>query len=223
MQSNFAHQQKSQSDCRFLHHSLDRFFTPTLSLVIKQRNPHIRMGWLLLEKLFLLFLWVSPALLIFLILSNLGTEIKQMRQSLDRLDNVVRASDPASTETITITTTIFSSLPSTTMEMDDIKTPFTTNAPITSSIDPTPSPSNLSTGDQSRTDIPAFTSNPTPPSSLPPDEISLITIPPFLFEWSNLRTNLPPAARKTVDKVLGSLGTVWQIFRKAYHYPLDPP
>lgn len=194
------------------------------------------MGWLSLGKFFLLFLWISPAVLVSLLLINLGTEIKYMRQSLDRF-NVVRGSDhgelPApSTETMFITTTILSSSPSTAMETDDVNSqttiaPFTSSVSImtTASIDPTPSTSSLRTGDQSQTQTVTvtFTSIPTPSSSPRLSENSLIPIPALPFEWSKIQIDLPPAARKTVDRVVGGLGIVWQMFRKAYHYPLDPP
>jgi hypothetical protein len=29
--------------------------------------------------------------------------------------------------------------------------------------------------------------------------------------------------RATFDKVMETLETIWEIFRKVYHYPLDPP
>ena len=189
------------------------------------------MGWLSLGKLSLLFLWIFPAVLVSVLLINLGTEFKHMRQSLDRF--VVRGFDhdmssAPSIETIFITTTVFSPSPSATIHADNVNSQ-TTTVSLTSSVsiiaaastDPTPSTS--STGDRSQTDTTTLASTPTPTSSPRLSENSLIPIPALAFEWSKVRIDFPPAARKTVDRVLGSLGIVWQVFRKAYHYPLDPP
>ena len=230
LQSNFAHQQKFPDRYRLLHYSLDEFFTPTLSLTIERYSSRIRMGWLSLGKLLLLFLWIFPAVLVSILLINLGTEFKHMRQSLDRF--VVRGFDhdkiPApSTETIFITTTVFPP-PSATIDAGHVNSQTTTASFISSvsvipavSTDPTPSTS--STGDRSETDTTTLISMPTPISSPRLSDNSLIPTPALAFEWSKIRIDFPPAARKSVDRVLGSLGIVWQMFRKAYHYPLDPP
>jgi len=34
---------------------------------------------------------------------------------------------------------------------------------------------------------------------------------------------LYPAAKKAIDTMVDGLGIVWQVFRRVYHYPLDPP
>ncbi|KAH0830735.1 hypothetical protein J3R83DRAFT_2214 [Lanmaoa asiatica] len=233
LRSNLAHQQKSPEGYRLLHYSLDRFFTPTLSLAVRRYSSGIRMGWLSLGKLFLLFLWIFPAVLVLMFLVNLGTEFKHMRQSLDRLD--VHSFDHGkilspSIETIFITTTILPPSPSAAIEADNVNSQ-TTTASFTSTVsivtavttDPTPSTSSQCTGDRSQTDTTTFISIPTPSSSPRLSENSLIPLPTLPFEWSKIRVDFPPTARKTVDRVIGGLGIVWQLFRKAYHYPLDPP
>jgi hypothetical protein len=231
LQSNFAHQQKSPDRYRLLHYSLDQFFTPTLSLTIEQYNSRIRMGWLSLGKLLLLFLWIFPIVLVSILLINLGTEFKHMRQSLDHF--VVRGFDhdeiPApSTETIFITTTVFPPSPSATIDADNVNSQ-TTTALFTSSMSIIPAasiglmPSTPSTGDRSQTDTTTLISIPTPISSPRLSENSLVPVSALTFEWSKIRIDFPPAARESVDRVLESLGIVWQMFRKAYHYPLDPP
>ncbi|KAG8217685.1 hypothetical protein J3R82DRAFT_5838 [Butyriboletus roseoflavus] len=234
LRSNFAHQQKSREGYRLLHYSLDRFFTPTLSLDVERYSSRFRMRWLSLGKIFLSFLWIFPAFLVLRLLLNLGTELEHVRQSLDRFD-VVHSFDhgksPApSVETIFITTTILlppSSVATEASSMDGQTTiaSFTSRVPIitTASTDPTPSASSLRASDRSQIDTTIFTSTPTPSPSPRLSENALISIPAFPFEWSNIRINIPPSARKTVDRVLEGLGIVWQIFRKAYHYPLDPP
>lgn len=192
------------------------------------------MGWLSLGKLFLILLWISLAVLVSVLLINLGTEIKHMRQSLDRIDAIRdsnRGEIPApSTETIFITTTILLPSPSTAIDNDNVNSQtttasFTSSMTImtTTSVDPTIS--SLRTGDRSQAETvtATFTSIPTLSSAPRPSENSLVPISARPFEWSKIRIDLPPAARKAVDRVLGGLGVVWQIFRRAYHYPLDPP
>lgn len=190
------------------------------------------MGCLSLGKL--VFLWGFPAVLILMFLINLGTDVKYMQRSLDHL-NAVRNLDRdkipvVSTETVFITTTILVPSPSTAIEADDATNRMATtlSASIvsvisTTSPDPTPSTSNSRTDDRSQTDTTMFPSIPTPSPSPSLNENSLIPIPAFPIEWSNIRIDFPPAARETLDKVLGGLSLVWEVFRKAYHYPLDPP
>lgn len=230
LQSNFAHQQKSPTGYRLLHYSLDHFFTPTLSITVEGIGSCVRMGWLSLGKLFLFFLWIFPAILVPMLLINLGTEFKHMRQSLDHFAG--RDHDPAkipvpSTETIFITTTVFPPLPGASIATNDVKsqtiiTSFTSSVSIITATS-TPSILTLCTDDQSQTDPATFTSTPTPSSSSRLSENSLASVPALPFEWSKIRIELPPAAQKTVDRVLEGLGIVWEVFRKAYHYPLDPP
>jgi len=233
LESNFAHQQKSPGGYKLLHYSLDQFFTPTLSLIIEQHSSRIRIGWLSLGKLSLLFLWIFPTILVSNLLVNLGTEFKHMRQSLDHfaVSDFDHGKVPApSTETIFVTTTVFPPPPSATIDTDNVNNQSTTT-PFTPSVsnntpaptEPAPTMSSLLTSDRSQTDSTTFTSIPTPSSPSRLSENSLISIPVLPFEWSKIRVDFPPAARETVDKVLGGLGVVWQIFRKAYHYPLDPP
>ncbi|KAG6376312.1 hypothetical protein JVT61DRAFT_2291 [Boletus reticuloceps] len=135
LQSNFAHEQKSLDGYRLLHYSLDQFFTPTLSLTVERSSSRIRMGWLSLGKLLLLFLWIFPAVLVAMLLFNLGTEFKHMRHSLDRF--VTREFDhgeiPAPlTETIYITTTVLPPSPSIVIDAENVNSHSTT-ASFTSS------------------------------------------------------------------------------------------
>jgi hypothetical protein len=63
---------------------------------------------------------------------------------------------------------------------------------------------------------------PAPTPSSPPDETSLSLIDVLPFPWP-LKLDLPPVAQQTVDNVLEGFGVIWQVFRRVYHYPLDPP
>ncbi|KAG9318649.1 hypothetical protein JVU11DRAFT_742 [Chiua virens] len=228
--SNFAHQQKSPDGYKLLHHSLDQFFTPTLSLANDRAGYRGWMGWLSLGKILLFFLGIFPAVLALMLVNNLGTEIKYMRRDLDRFD--VRSSDHSiptpSTETMFVTTTIYSPSPSATAEANNASnqialTSFTSTETVPST-EQTPSSAVLHDSNRSQIDSTTFTSIPTPSSSPRLSENSLtIQIPALPFDWTKFQLDLPPAARETVDRVLEGLGMVWQIFRKAYHYPLDPP
>ena len=235
LQSNFVHQQKSPDGYRLLHYSLDHFFTPTLSLTLERHSHRIPMGWSL-GNLLLLLLWIFPAVLTSVLLVNLGTEFKHMRQSVDRL--AVRDFDPPEIpaplmETIFVTTTVFSPSPSVATEVDNVSTQTTTplftssvsiiTAASTAAATTTRSTSTLSTSDQTQIDMASFTSTPTPSTSPLFSENSLLPVSALPFEWSKFWIEYSPVARKTVDRILEGLGIVWQTFRKVYHYPLDPP
>ncbi|KII88137.1 hypothetical protein PLICRDRAFT_91911 [Plicaturopsis crispa FD-325 SS-3] len=68
---------------------------------------------------------------------------------------------------------------------------------------------------------PAPTPTPSPAFQMPN---SLLPIHDFPFPWP-LHFKLPDlkVPRVSVDAVLNGVGLVWQVFRKVYHYPLDPP
>ncbi|KDR81746.1 hypothetical protein GALMADRAFT_276442 [Galerina marginata CBS 339.88] len=42
----------------------------------------------------------------------------------------------------------------------------------------------------------------------------------FTFTWSDEHAD---ALKRALEKVMGTMEVVWNIFRKVYHYPLDPP
>ncbi|KAG1754338.1 hypothetical protein EDB19DRAFT_1823678 [Suillus lakei] len=178
----------------------------------------------------------APSLLVLMVLLNLGAEFRHMRHSLDQRtpldDQDWHNNHPrASIETVFITTTIYapphakpsvgyttaSTTPSTsystpTSVMEGSSAHTALRPPVS------PPPSRISSG----TTTEKVTSAPTPTPASPPDGDSLSLIDVLPFSWP-LKLDLPPVAQQTVDTVLEGFGVIWQVFRRVYHYPLDPP
>lgn len=182
--------------------------------------PQLGRGFLLL------FFGLLPLFLVSTLLANLGSEFKELRHSLDQVvasRNLEQNQFPRPvTETVVVTTSVFTSPPS--LPMGD-----------TSSILPS----------STLTDIPSYpplsdlkSPSPTPPSLEQPaatdpaghadssssvasgDSLFIVTGLPF--EWT-IPVDLIPVAQKGWNKIAGGLGVAWEAFRKIYHYPLDPP
>lgn len=234
LRSNLAYQHASQQGSKLVHYILEEMFIPTLSLRIQPHVHHFHMTVRYLGKLLQFVIWIAPALLVLMVLLNLGAEFRHMRHTLDRrmpLDDPVWPDHhpPASIETVFVTTTVYapphatpsggyttaSTTPSTSfatpmsvMEGSSAHTAF--RLPVS------PPPSHMSSGTATEK------GTPTPTPSSPPDENSLSLIDILPFSWP-LKLDLPPIAQQTVDTVLEGFGVVWQVFRRVYHYPLDPP
>ncbi|KAG1778480.1 hypothetical protein EV702DRAFT_1044377 [Suillus placidus] len=234
LRSNLAYQHASQQGSRLVHYILEEMFTPTLSLRTQPHVHRFHISVRFLGKLLQFLIWTVPALLVLMVLLNLGAELRHMRHSLEQRtpldDPVWRVHHPqASIETVFITTTIYappyvkpsvdyitaSTTPSTSyltsvsvMEGSSAHTAF--HPPVS------PPPSRISSGTATEKVTPA----PTPSS--PPDENSLSLIDVLPFSWP-LKLDLPPVAQQTADAVLEGFSMIWQVFRRVYHYPLDPP
>jgi len=170
----------------------------------------------------------STILTIVLLLCLIGlfSEIRQMKRSLEACSTAMASSWDESLEPITVTTTVhtssytkwwFGETTSTTPSSVTPATPYG-SANIWS---PQTSPAYLS-------DVSIRAATLTTPvgielsSSSRPESTELI---PYV-DWHFLSLadlKLHPAARFAVDKVMDGLGVVWQVLRKAYHYPLEPP
>lgn len=224
LRSNLAHQQASQQGHRLVHFILEEMFSPTLSLKIQ---PRVSTTIWLLRKIFQFMLWTTPALLVLMILLNLGTEFRQIRYSLDRCtplhDSQWHDRPQASMETAFVTTTIYAP-PHTKPSFSHtvISTTASTSSLVPTSVMETrssvyaasPPPSS-----PSRTVI-EETATLTPTSSA--DETSLSLIDMLPFPW-DLQLDLPPVAQHTIETVLEGFAIIWQVCRRVYHYPLDPP
>ncbi|KAG0697016.1 hypothetical protein DFH29DRAFT_984439 [Suillus ampliporus] len=238
LRSNLAHQQVSQQGSRLLHYISEEMFTPTLSLKIQPRVSRFHISLRFLVKLFQFMIWTTPALLVLMVLLNLGAEFRHMRYSLDQRtplrDPTWHDRPQVSVETVFITTTIYapaqtepsvgyttvsttpstsSSTPTSVMEASS-----SAHTAVRSSVSPPPSRRASETVTEKVMPVPA----PTPTPTVPPDENSISLIYTHLFSWP-LKLDLPPVAQQTVDTLLEGFAVVWQVFRRVYHYPLDPP
>ncbi|KAH7911405.1 hypothetical protein BJ138DRAFT_1063131 [Hygrophoropsis aurantiaca] len=237
LRTNIAHRQLSPTQgYKLLHFSLEEFFCPTLSFHVRPIASKFHMGTEVLWKILQSLVWVTPAVLVLMLLSNLGAEFRQMRHSLDQC-TILLTSDwedlpqPPTIETVlvTTTTTIFSpSTPNSKPQLRETASEALTSmmSASTSTEISSSSPSLTSYGLSGTpvTVTPSETSS-TSPSSQPSDDnwiSSLSLFGALPFPWP-LQIEIPPGARKTIETVVEGFGIVWQVFRKVYHYPLDPP
>jgi hypothetical protein len=147
---------------------------------------------------------ITPILicLIFLFsLLSIGAELRQIKRSLNgrstSLDSEWNNQDVS--DTVTVTSTILTDGHSQWWfggSPNILATPETTSTP-------------------SRFSYPSATPTPTS-SSLHGETDALLPISSFSFSWP-LQFDFP------LDTILRGLGTVWQVLRRVYHYPLDPP
>ena len=111
---------------------------------------------------------------------------------------------------------------------------------MSSTSDPSPSPSTPTDNppiiSQVTTPLPEWTSLPTPTSSAWHGTEDALTDEPsksisenygviplydmFAFSWSEQHKYV---LKQVLEKVIDTVEVVWNIFRKVYHYPLDPP
>lgn len=234
LRSNLAYQRTSQQGSRLVHYILEEMFTPTLFLRAQPHVHRFHTSIRFLGKLLQFLIWTAPAILVLMVLLNLGAEFRHMRHSLDRRtphdDLVWRDHHPqASIETVFVTTTIYA--PPHAKPSVGYNTASTTPSPSCSTLTSVMDSSSAHTAFQSPVSPPPshilsgiatekVTSAPTP--SLSPDDDSLSLIDVLPFPWP-LKLDLPPIAQQTVDTVLEGFGVIWHVFRRVYHYPLDPP
>ncbi|KAG2157513.1 hypothetical protein DEU56DRAFT_23610 [Suillus clintonianus] len=237
IRSNLAHQHASKQGSRLVHYILEEMFTPTLSLKAQPHVHRFHISGRFLGRLLQFLIWTAPALLVLMVLLNLGAEFRHMRHSLDRRtplgDPDRHNHPPVSIETVFIATTIYapphakpsvgyttaSTTPSTSYSIPPaVMEGSRAHTALSSLVSPPPSP--LSSGTATEKMSPSLTPTPTPTSTSDENSLSLIDVLPFTWP---LKMDLPPVAQQTVDTVLEGLGVVWQVFRRVYHYPLDPP
>lgn len=203
-----------------LHYSLEEFFCPRLTLILRSDTPKAHTGYA--PSSLVLLMALLPIALLLLFLTNVGSELRQMKQAFDSFATR-RSFDwqqfpPPVTETMFVTTTVFTSSQSlNTSPTYSTCTPLVTQIHSTSELVP-----RLRPPEQTAPTKVAEPPRLTPESSFTySEENSLLPISTFSFEWS-FPSDLIPTAQRSWHKFVGGLGVVWQVFRKVYHYPLDP-
>ncbi|KAL4077231.1 hypothetical protein V8B97DRAFT_1940399 [Scleroderma yunnanense] len=221
--TNFAHQQQR----RMLHYSLEEFFCPKLALILRSDSPRVHMGYM--RNAFILSLGLLPVVLLLILLTNVGSEFRQMRHAFDLFvtrRNLDWEQFPAPvTETVFVTTTVYTSSRSVYLSptLTSILSTSTSLAPPNHSSSRSSSVSSSRPLEQitptTTTELPQFATESSYP---PPREDSLLPISALPFDWT-LPPDFIPTAQRSWHKLVGGLGVVWQVMRKVYHYPLDPP
>jgi len=218
LQSNFAHQHSTATGSKLLNYSMEQFFYPHLSLTVRSR-AWTQKSWTRFSPIIL----ATWALVIasLLAMHRLGNEIQRMGRIMENYSAIVGAGWNDVPEPVTITTMAYTTTGTKRWFAED-PTPssdsFTPTVPISTSPIPT---------DTQKTSAPSpietHTNHETDASSLPPESMSaaeryaLLPIQHILtFSWP------VHDFHSTVEKVMQTIDKVWQMFRKVYHYPLDP-
>lgn len=233
LRSNLAHQHHQLNGHKLLHFSLEELFHPRLSLAVfpvPQAYATSSDRRLLSRLLHFVARSFPAGLLLVLVLCcyfSLGSELRQMRRSLETCTADINSVWESPVATITLTTTVLTSAESKRWFGETVTeaVPQPTLSTLTDNLPPgSVGPTNTAT-----TPIPISTSTEPTPPAVAEDMYSLMPIYKFPFPWPlrfdlpPFQLDLPPLARETMDQLLQGLAIVWQGFRKVYHYPLDPP
>lgn len=224
LQSNFAHEMPTPQGHKLLQYSLEEFFYPHLSLAIHLKSSSKTSPLLGLSSLMLMTWIMLLAGAVFAL--QLSSEMKQMTHSLENYSVMAASGWSDLPEPLTVTTTVYAStgtrrwfgdVPAETRPGSAPSTP-TAPAGAAKALSPdeaqqsdlTPSPLVSETEDKSL--------SPTPSPSVV-EMYALLPIQHILsFCWPIQDIHI----HTTFDKVLQAAEVVWQLFRKVYHYPLEP-
>jgi hypothetical protein len=215
LRSNLLHQQTTAMGHRLLQFSAEEFFYPHLSVTI-HGGPTSTTSFGLK---FILATW-AILLVCALFLYRHNSQLYRMEHTLESY-SVMGFRQHFSPEPVTITTTIYSTtgmrrwfdVPTGTEPVSPLATTATSLA--TTATSPTSLPGStfsstlLSAGVKDESFAPIASSI---------EDYALLPLQ-YLLQFSWPVDDL----RATYDKVMETFETVWQIFRRAYHYPLDPP
>ncbi|TBU42065.1 hypothetical protein BD309DRAFT_1081657 [Dichomitus squalens] len=246
-ETNLSHEQLTEQGRKLSHYSMGEYFYPKLVLTFLPSTPevaqvqHSQSWWSWTQLLTVLLAVVTALLAINLRQTQLQLSDALRSGSIHDQDHAAgfkempHIPDAVETITITATTTVVAS-PSKESPTrwyyphagspQEMENDGQTRVAEASSLPSMPS---------SDAPIPATpqipTLTPTPVPS-PLDEGALVPLHYFLnplsirlelpkIDFSQFQ--LPDSANATLHQVLQSLGTVYQLFRKVLHYPLDPP
>ncbi|GLB34779.1 putative DNA recombination [Lyophyllum shimeji] len=220
LKSNFVHQHSTTTGSKLLNYSMEQFFYPQVSLVVrpKPRTQNLRTTGLLT-----LTLWFSVAACL-IAMCHLNSELRKMERMMETYSTAVAAGWNDAPEPVTVTTTVYTSTGSKWWFVED-PTPSsesptaTLPIPVTVAIpEPTDAQSVLALSPSE-----TYSDRDTGHTSYPPESTSfaekyaLLPIQHITFSWPTHDFH------STMEKVMQTIEKVWQIFRKVYHYPLDPP
>jgi hypothetical protein len=222
--SNLTHKHYFSNGRRLLHYSMDELFYPQLSLIVQPAAPRPVMKHTIPNSLKLITRTVPTLLTLILLfcLIKLGSDIRQMKRALESYSTVMGSGGEEIPEPITITTTVHASSHSKWWFGEATLSSITSATPTSSANVWSPQ---TSPAYQSGAEISASITMPLDDESSQsshPENGDLIPFIKFPFPWL-VDFELSTAAYAAADKIIEGLGVVWQVFRKVYHYPLDPP
>ncbi|KAJ6525444.1 hypothetical protein DFH09DRAFT_1416455 [Mycena vulgaris] len=224
LRSNFSHHQTISSGKRLLHYSLQAFFYPHISLHIRLDRPSLH-PFSLASTSFgqLMILLVSWAILIIgsVYIVQLNSAVHELSNTLEGYSLTVNSGwiDPPVRPSITPSASQATRWP---WFNGDAKSDSSASESI-----PPLSPSSTAPAPAAPV---AITSAPTTSVVEPPPILPTVTADPYnavalfqplMFKFSNM--SWPEVDTDMVlEKLLHGAEKLWQLFRKIYHYPLDP-
>lgn len=227
LRSNLRHRQ----DSRLLHYSMEEHFDPQVTLTLRwtsiaQTSSLTVFGWFLIITWLLFFLGIIGNF-------HLRYEVKELKLHFETVSNSIASewTDRRTQAPVTVTTTVYSTGTSSRWWFGEATVDSNT-------LTPTPFPSLLpfAASSQSAVTPTALTSElPRERPDFDPRELNSNSISPALekshweayslrpfhhilpFTWPN------DDIHTAVRKIFTTMETIWQLFKKVYHYPLDPP
>jgi hypothetical protein len=222
--SNLSHHHYSSSGRRLLHYTMDELFYPRLYLTVQPAQPHVLNGVPNFSSKYLrIITGTAPTLLsliLLFLLISLGSEIQQMKRSLEACSTTMGLGWEDTSEPLTITTTVHASSNTKWWFGEVPITPSPPSATPSRSANlwsPHTSPAYLTSAQTSASKSTSSADELNSGSRTESSDLALI------IEWPFDSFNLPLAAQVAIEKVIDGLGAIWRVFRRVYHYPLDPP
>lgn len=222
MQSNITHQQKLAHGRKLIHYSMEEFFYPHLAFRLQTMNREKQTSSSGLK--YLIFATLATLLIGLFSMLHLSTEIRLLSRSLEGYSLVVGSGWNDVPEPITVTRTLyatgsrwwFGDQPKETEATTSVSTTTFMATTTSLSIPIISSASSASFYEASETSL--------SPTSSPASYVhSLALVPEKLLSmtWEDLRP-VRTVASSALKKVSAAINVVWHVFRKVYHYPLDP-
>jgi hypothetical protein len=202
MKTNLAVEHYGEAKCKFSHFSAEEYFVPQISMTVKSKATKWKANFspsALLQAIPWLVLLAA-----FLLLQRAAAPIRELSRLpavLPTQTSIIPVTEYVTIEPITATTTVYKTITST-----------STLRPIaTSNIESPTSTRSAGTPKLTETlkDVPPNDSSALSPTSQPV----------WMIPWPV--DDVQVAA--VMDKVCDAAEIVWQMLRRVYHYPLDPP
>ncbi|KAK2466831.1 hypothetical protein APHAL10511_001089 [Amanita phalloides] len=198
LDTNFAVEHSCKGKYKFSHFSMAEYFVPQISLRVK-RTAKTGMGSVLIQAL----IWLPWLALLCTILLH--------RHLTGPMGKLSRPSDLPEPTTVMIPTTIY-----VTMEPTTVTTTVFTTITRTSTVQPVTTPTQSTINLKPSTISDEMLTYIKPSKSA---ELSPASRPTWAMAWPVEDARVSAV----VDQLWDTAETVWQMLRRAYHYPLDPP
>jgi len=225
LRSNLRHRQ----DSRLLHYSMEEHFDPQLTLTLRrtsiaQTSSLTVFRWLLIITWLFFFLGIVGNF-------HLRSEVKELKLYFETVSNSIASewNDGRTQAPVIITTTVYGTGTSSRWWFGEATVDSNT---FTSAPSPSPSPFVAS----SPSPLTSIVLNSELPQEKPDFDVhepnsNAISLAPDKFHWEIYSLfpfqRIPSWPNDDIHNALrnffSTMETIWKLFKKVYHYPLDPP